>query len=57
MKLYYVAGACSLSPHIVLREAGLEFAAIKTNTRNKTFGERQDFLAVNAKGKIGRAHV
>lgn len=52
MKLYYVAGACSLSPHIVLREAGLEFAAIKTNTRNKTFGEGQDFLAVNAKGKV-----
>lgn len=52
MKLYFVAGACSLSPHIVLREAGLQFDAIKTNTRNKTFGDGGDFLTVNAKGKV-----
>ena len=35
MKLYYAPGACSLSPHIVLREAGAKFELEQVNNQEK----------------------
>jgi glutathione S-transferase len=52
MKLYLSPGACSLSPHIVLREAGLPFTAVKVNTKTKRIEDGGDFLAINAKGYV-----
>lgn len=51
MKLYYMPGACSLSPHIALREAGLDFELIKVG-RDKKTADGQDFLAINPYGYV-----
>ncbi|BAI73127.1 glutathione S-transferase [Azospirillum sp. B510] len=52
MKLYYKQGACSLAPHIVLREAGLEFELVKVDLVTKTLADGSDFRAVNPKGQV-----
>ena len=52
MKLFYTPGACSLSPHIVLRETGLPFEAEKVDLRTKTTESGADFTAVNPKGSV-----
>ena len=52
MRLYYSPGACSLAPHIVLREAGLPFEFEKTDLRAKRTESSADFAAVNPKGQV-----
>lgn len=52
MKLYYSPGACSLSPHIVLREAGLEFSPVRVDLKTKKTADGADYLAINPKGYI-----
>ncbi|NMP28780.1 glutathione transferase GstA [Rahnella sp. SAP-1] len=52
MKLYYKAGACSLSPHIVLREAGVDFSIEKVDLSSKKTEEGDDFFKINPKGQI-----
>ena len=52
MKLYYSPGACSLSPHIVLLEAGLPFTSEKVDLKSKKTAAGVDFLTVNSKGSV-----
>lgn len=52
MKLFYTPGACSLSPHIAMREAGLSFELEKVDLKNKTLESGGDFNGVNAKGYV-----
>src|ERR1700689_4952872 len=52
MKLYYSPGACSLSPHIVLLEAGLPFTMEKTDLRTKKTAGGGDYYQINSKGAV-----
>ncbi|HXS52668.1 MAG TPA: glutathione transferase GstA [Usitatibacter sp.] len=52
MKLYYAPGACSLSPHIALREAGIPFDLVKVDTRSHQYDGGGDFYSVNGKGYV-----
>ena len=52
MKLYFSPGACSLSPHIVLREAGLAFDLEQVDVRAKKTAAGGDFFQVNPKGQV-----
>jgi glutathione S-transferase len=52
MKLYFSPGACSLSPHIVLRELGLPFEAIKVDLATKQAADGADFRTINPKGYV-----
>lgn len=52
MKLYYSPGACSLSPHIVACELGIDLQLEKVDTKSHTFGSGGDFYSVNPKGYV-----
>ena len=52
LKLYYSPGACSLSPHIALLEAGLQFELEQVDTKAKKTKSGADYLAVNPNGYV-----
>ncbi len=52
MKLYYSPGACSLSPHIVLRETGIAFDLEQVDNREKKTKSGHDYWTVNPKGQV-----
>ena len=52
MKLYFSPGSCSLSPHIVLREAGLKFDLEQVNNQEKKTKSGIDYWSVNGKGQV-----
>jgi glutathione S-transferase len=51
MKLYYSTGACSLSPHIALREAGADFQLVKVG-KDKQTADGEDFRSINPYGYV-----
>jgi glutathione S-transferase len=53
MKLYYSPAACSFSPHIALREAGLDFDLVKVDLKTgKIAADGSDFTTINPKGYV-----
>jgi glutathione S-transferase len=52
MKLYYSPGACSLSPHIVLRESGLPFELVMASTKTHKLADGTDYYGINPKGYV-----
>ena len=52
MKLYYAPGACSLSPHIVSREAGIDLELERADIAQKKTETGKDFWSVNPKGQV-----
>ena len=53
MRLYYSPGACSLAPHIVILEAGLDVTLNRvTFDEKRTTEDGRDFLAVNRQGSV-----
>ena len=57
MKLYYAPNACSLAPHIVLRELALPFELVRVNNQTKRTADGADFLAINPKGYVAALQV
>lgn len=52
MKLFHTPGACSLSPHIVLREIGQDFTIEKVDLAQKKTESGKDYLTINPKGQV-----
>jgi glutathione S-transferase len=52
MKLFYSPGACSLSPHILLREAGLSFTPVRVDLKTHKTEDGADFYTISAKGYV-----
>jgi len=50
--LYYAPGACSISPSVALREAGLPFDLVKVDIRAKKLADGSDYLAISPKGYV-----
>ncbi|MEO5796783.1 MAG: glutathione transferase GstA [Rhodoferax sp.] len=52
MKLFYSPGACSLAPHIVLRESGAAFTLEKVDIPKHLTATGVDYYSITPKGQV-----
>jgi len=52
MRLYYSPGACSLAPHIALREADRAFELERVDLRSHRTAGGVDYMTINPKGYV-----
>ena len=52
MKLYYAPGACSLAPHIALRQADRNFDLERVDLRSKRTAAGADYMRINPRGYV-----
>lgn len=52
MKLYFSPGACSLAPHIVMEELGLNYQTEMVDLRTKQTASHSDYNKINPKGSV-----
>ena len=53
MKLYFAPGTCSFSPHIALREAGIDVELVRVDIKKHVLAaDGRDFSTINPKGYV-----
>jgi glutathione S-transferase len=52
MKLFFSPGACSLAPHIVLRESGVAFSLEKVDIPKRLTASGVDYYSITSKGQV-----
>jgi len=52
MKLYFAPGACSLAPHIILREVNARFTLERVDVRSHKLGDGTDYYTINPRGSV-----
>jgi glutathione S-transferase len=52
MKLYYMPAACSLSPHIVINELGLDVELVEVDHSKHTTEAGESYTGVNPHGYV-----
>ncbi|NKN02906.1 glutathione transferase GstA [Rhizobium leguminosarum] len=52
MKLYMHAAACSLSPHIICRELGLDIELVQVDRQTHRTSTGENYLAINGNGYV-----
>jgi glutathione S-transferase len=57
MKLYYIPASCSLSPHIIANELGLDITLVKVDYHTHVTDEGANYYDVNAFGYVPALEV